>query len=149
MRGGGGWGITTHIESAAGTGVSDSRSAPRWGTPPPLLDGGTPPPLLDGVHCRRSSPAAENRLPHGSSPHCRRRRPLPVGGNRRGAWGGLQPNGRFVVSLGCLRRGYLGLLHWPAGLQGLHAGATGCLLDFALEYSRVGRKSCEPRNVRA
>ena len=99
VRGGEGWGIETHIESAVGTGGKRS--------PDPLLDGGTPPPLLDGVHCRCSSPAAGNRLPHGSSPHCRMRRPLPVGGNRRGAWGGLQPNGWVVVSLCCLRRGYL------------------------------------------
>ena len=110
---GGGWGIATHIESAAGTGGKRS--------PDPLLDGGLPSPHLDGMHCRRSSPAAGNRLPYGSSPHCRRRRPLPVGVNRRGAWGGLQPNGRFVVSLGCLRQGYLGPSRWPAGLQGSRA----------------------------
>jgi len=132
---GGGWGIATHIEFAAGTGVSDSRSAPRWGhavAAPRRGDAaaaprrGALPPLLTGG---RESPPARllSPLPQEAAVARWGRPKGSVGRSAAQRLAGLwsrwaaSVEATWPVALAC----------WATGVARFVAGATGRVLDFA------------------
>ena len=109
---GGGWGIATHIEFAAGTGVSDSRSAPRWGHAAAAPRRGALPPLLTGG---RESPPARllSPLPQEAA--------VARWGKPKGSVGRSAAQ-RLGCGLAVLPPSRLpGPSCWPAGLRGSRA----------------------------